>query len=173
MSIFYREPAPWTARLDELAAWYDANLVNRRDGWGEYYVHNGEVRTTTAPTKARRGLEILTPQRILRHLTDPSPNARIGFHTTSPANTCRWINIDVDDHTTDCRYRAPNLIATTCWFTAVRTMGLHPLLLDSNGRGFHFYIVFAHPIPSKVAHAFAKSIVADFKIYGLETVKGG
>jgi len=170
MSIFDGESVTWTARLDELAAWYDAHLVNRRDGWGEYYVHNGEVRTTTAPAKGRRGLELLTQQRILRHLTDPSPSARIGFHATSPANTCRWIDIDIDDHTSDGRYRVPNLLAATCWVTALRAKGLHPLLFDSNGRGgFHLYVIFAHPLSSKVAHAFAKSIVADFKIYGLET----
>jgi len=169
MAIFDGEPAPWMARLDELAAWFDAHLVNRRDGWGEYYVHKGEVRTITAPAKERRGLEILSPQRILLHLADPSPSARIGFHTTSPANTCRWIAIDIDDHTSDGRYRVPNLLAATCWFSTLRAKGLHPLLFDTNGRGgFHLYVIFAHPLSSKVAHAFAKSIVAEFSQYGLE-----
>ncbi len=93
----------------------------------------------------------------------------IGLHAISADSTCRWFLIDIDQHGNDRAALAEaNAKAAFGWDAELRRRGFHPLLLDSNGcGGFHLLVIFAEPVASHRAHAFATQFVQDYAARGL------
>lgn len=121
----------WISRADELA---DAagRLVNRDDCCGGYF---GPRATTHKEEYVKSWLpmnEALRAHFVGRRI--------IGLHSTSLANTCRWMVFDFDAHegATDANMNPALGLAAR-----IRAVGLVPYIFDSNGKGgLHVWCVF-------------------------------
>lgn len=157
----------WAERAGELAAWADRFLVNRRDVWGGYWRDEaGLIHPTTRPQKGRRPGD-LSADVLRRHFLAEGPYAVVGLHTTSPANECRWIGLDLDAHGPGANPEG-NEQAATHWWSVLLGWDVPAILTASNGAGgFHVRGLFDPPIPSADAHALACYMVADHARFGL------
>lgn len=163
------EAAGWGDRADELAAFADRALANRRDAWGQYFAPH--VRPTgqkarTCPPKAERGQRLLTPDLLAAHFAGADPGDVIGLHATGPDSTSRWLGFDLDQH--DAQNVA---VAEANWDRVQRLacylslLGLHPLVEDSNGTGgYHVWVRFAAPVATAALFAFAHRSLTDCEL---------
>jgi len=139
------ELCAWRDRAEDLAAWADQYLVNRRDAWGQY---RPLADRATGAAAIRRSQ--LPHEDLARHFCGESEADIIGLLTTSPGNTCRWGAIDIDAHgVVDRNVVAQNRQAAMALHQRLEQLGLPSLLLSSNGRGgYHVWTIFAEPVPS-------------------------
>jgi hypothetical protein len=169
------EAEAWRARAAELAHWAWGLLVNRTDVWGGYYrtrddVGNWVTCQTTHPKKADRGKRLLTHEVLARHFRATCTRDVIGLHTTAPANTCRWGALDLDRHGDGGPARETTLAAALHWYGRLRSVGLMPLLSDSNGRGgFHLLTIFSQPVATERVFDFLHWLTPDHAEDGLPT----
>jgi len=165
----------WRQRSRELADWAWERLVNRRDIWGQYASRVAGARARggktysalTLPQKKRRGKDLVTLDKLIRHFGSLKRHHLIGLHSQSAEHTCKWCAIDIDLHDVDDRLREDaarrNFAAAAAWWEKLQARGYDPLLIDSNGRGgFHLLVLFARPAPLPDVHAFARDLVADW-----------
>ena len=166
-------PDEWKQHASALAAWVDANLVNRRDAFGHYLAVERRTPEKTAVTD-KSGL---TPAVLRRHFEARSEADLVGLHSTArdgaiadgeaAACWCRWLGTDIDRHDETVDAEATARAAKT-WSLKGSGLGFRPLLLDSNGDGgYHLLLLFDGPVASEKVYAFGKWFVRDWKELGL------
>lgn len=153
----YTQPAPqpvtnhtdasaWSSRRLALA---DAamHLANRTDATGGY-----RANVTTRKDTDWDWLPLQSA--LFAHF---GGRRTIGLHSTSPANTCRWVAFDIDAH--DGESEANNLDTALSIAARLRQHGLTPYLFDSDGRGgIHVWAVLHAVTPSADAFALARQV---------------
>ncbi len=173
----------WRDRAPELAAWILKYLVNRTDVWGRYLPKRNRKASTekqggfhgnaiTAPFRDERGKVFLGASSLEKHFKAVDGGV-LGIHSASSDGSSRWFAIDIDLHDDEdlSITREGNFVAVREWYSALQQLGLDPLLFDSNGRGgFHLWVVFAQPMNSRSARAFADQLVQDYQRRGLDQV---
>jgi hypothetical protein len=175
----------WRDRAVELADWAMERLVNRRDVWGQYSVltpteqrnSDRSYKAMTLPAVAQRDenqervtIDKLTRHFASRHLQKPQ---LIGLHAKSQSETSRWFGIDIDNHADDASsgddLSRRNLNAAVVWYRKLQSLGYDPLLFDSNGAGgYHLWVLFAEPAPTRDVYSFAMQLTADWETQQLE-----
>jgi hypothetical protein len=162
-------------RAAELAEWTMRHLVNRTDAYVRYLPmgmrKRGGSNSYTAPRKEERFDGALTLEIIQRHYRGQYQGHLIGLHAIGKDNLSRWCVLDIDKHGDyDPATPEGNFAAADRWHRGLRSLGFHPLLLDSNGAGgFHLLTVFSEPIPSYRAFQFGRSLVGAYQALGLHT----
>src|SRR5262249_35155798 len=92
----------------------------------------------------------------------------IGLHSTSPMNTSRWGALDIDAHDGGTADPAKNQAAALAWYGRLATLGIRPLLVDSNGRGgVHPWGALGPPGPAPPRFAFLRWLIADYSRHEL------
>lgn len=172
----------WSNHSVELANWAWSRLVTRTDVWGGYHSLENRIKhivlpdgstqslgkTTTRPAKSKRGKVALTPAILEQHFRATAPEHVIGLHTTSLENTSRWGAIEVDHHGPTSTPPAVNLAAALEWYGRLRSLGFHPLLTESNGRGgYHLLLIFNCPVSTAKVFHFLQWVVADHVDHGI------
>jgi hypothetical protein len=150
----------WSARAEELTDWTEAALVVRRDCFGHY--RDGKSFCDRDP---------LTREIILAHYD--ATGDRIGLYSTvrdeEGASWSRWLVIDIDCHGERDDPKA-NFRAALTWFILANSLGLKPLLLDSNGKGgFHLWILFAGRVPTAKLFALGRWLTRNWRELGLRS----
>jgi hypothetical protein len=155
----------WAARAGALARWALANLVNRTDVYGRYL----PLPERTAKGSAVVCKENLTRDVLVRHFRGRDVGDLVGLHTTSAANTCRWVLIDIDHHgPEDRRRQRANRRAAIRLYDQLRELHFRPLLLASNGRGgYHLLVLLDRSVPAATAYAFGRWLIRDWRGLGL------
>lgn len=157
----------WRRRAAELTDWVLGHLPSRLDVWGGYvpprYRKPGGDKVLTKPRKSKRGIETLTRSHVMAHFRGYDAGDVIGLHTTGPNDTCRFGAIEIDRHT-DLLPIELTTAAAHFWYEKATSLGFHPLLIDSDGKGgFHVIIVFADPIPAAIAYWFFRWLARDWR----------
>ncbi len=160
--------AAWAASAAGLADHFFA-LVNRSDVLGRYVPperrkpHPKTGRSIVAYT----GHVVLTVAILVRHFIGRNRGDLVGLHVCSPAETCKWVVVDIDAHGAGDDPDANWQLALAVYRTT-RALGLDALLLDSNGAGgYHIWVVFARSVPMADAWRLGKWLVRDFASFGL------
>ena len=111
----------------------------------------------------------LTRTILARHFRGEDQGHLIGLHTTSAENTCRWVLLDIDHHgESDPDRHQANRKAVIKFCKKLRNLGFTPLLTSSNGiGGYHILVIFANPVPTPTAYAFARWLIRDWKGTGI------
>src|SRR5262249_22304760 len=93
----------------------------------------------------------------------------VGIHTTSPQNYSKLGTIEVDIHDGPTpNHPRVNERAIRPWYDRARSLGFHPLLWDSNGKGaVQLDLVCEQPAPPAPLRWFRKEFVSDVATYGL------
>ena len=168
------EDRAWADRADELAAWTEANLVNRSDVWGLYKRRTspqGEpLRVMTAPRKADRGKLSLDTRTIRRHFADPRDGTILGLHSADKEQMGRWFAIDIDRHDDDDPTPAATYeSAALHYYDKLRNKGFRPLLEDSNGAGrFHLWCLLDERRTLWDIYHFLFGLTKDYEEAGLD-----
>ncbi|GAB5405299.1 MAG: hypothetical protein Aurels2KO_35300 [Aureliella sp.] len=175
---FERIAGEWRERSPELAKWTMLHLVNRTDVWGRYVAkkyRDSESGTRnhaiTAPFRDERGKVFLGESSLQKHFRTRLVSGVLGLHSASSDLSSRWLGVDIDLHDEDelSTTRESNFVAATHWLRKLQTLGLDPLLLDSNGRGgFHLLCVFAEPMCARSVHSFGTRLTEDYRSIGLD-----
>lgn len=160
--------AVWAA-FAVMLAFHFALLQNRSDVHGRYkpaWMRTADpVTGRVAPSYMAKCR--LTSAALAAHFAGRCPGDLVGLHAASPAETCRWVAIDLDAHGDTDDPDANRRLAVSIYDT-VKGLGFDALLLDSNGRGgFHLWIVFASPVPMADAWRLGRWLVRDFAASGL------
>ncbi len=175
----------WRNRASELADWAMARLVNRKDVWGQYSVLTpSEQRNTsrtykamTLPAVSQRGdgKDKVTLDKLTRHFASRKMRKPqlIGLHAKSKTSTSLWFGIDIDNHAVDASssddLARRNLNAAVGWYHKLQQSGYDSLLFDSNGAGgYHLWVLFNEPAPTRDVYAFAMATTADWEERQLE-----
>ncbi len=165
----------WVRYSDALADWAMDRLVNRRDVWSQYTIKDGKIRVVMLPVPARRklGTDMVTTTKLKRHFAGKSPGHLIGLHSISDHSTCKWFAIDVDLHDDSVpnadEIAQANFSACLEWAERLRTMGMDPLLLDSNGAGgYHIWVFLDKEYPLDAVYDLADGVRSDWEELGLE-----
>lgn len=161
----------WQHNAEELAAWAERNMVNRRDAWGLHVDATPKFLSgrLTTPRLKDRGKRYLTTVDIVQHFRNPGAGRTMGLHAIGPDGMCRWFCIDIDAHSDiDTELPQRNEAAAVAWWSKLQDMGFEPLLLDSNGAGGFHLLTLIEPTPSEQAYDFAQSIVDDYESFGID-----
>lgn len=123
-------------------------LVNRSDCCGGYY---GKQATTHKDCH----LDWLPMREAMeQHFAG---NRIIGLHTTSRANTCRWVAFDLDAHGGE--NERDNLAVASIIAGRLEQHGLDPYIFSSDGRGgIHVWAVFDSEQPADEAYDLARRV---------------
>lgn len=173
----------WKERASELAEWAMRQMVNRKDVWGQYSVltpnerrkEGRSYKAMTLPRKDMRGEDMVTIDKLTRHFASRhfhKPQI-IGLHEKSKETTSKWLGIDIDCHDTDSvaaeDHARRNLNGAIKWWKEFQKMGYDPLLIDSSGNGgYHLWVFFKDPAPTKDVYALAKSIAITWESNNLD-----
>lgn len=155
------QPEPWRTASSELADWALAHLVNRTDARGGYYAKDGEVRRTTRKATDRRW----QPHDVALkgHFSATRPEHIVGFHSTSPNNTCRWLGIDIDAHRGEDPIENLRIAIEIC--SRLAEYGLAGHIFNSDGRGgIHILVLFDKPIATTIVFALGQRVVKGFAV---------
>ncbi len=164
----------WRSRKKELAEWAMERLVNRKDVWGQYTGKTEKgAKALTLPQKDRRGSDMVTLNKLMRHFGSLQRNHLIGLHSQDEEGMSKWFAVDIDLHDLEAfdaeEAAQRNQIAAQGWWDRLTGLGYDPLLLDSNGLGgFHLLVLFADAAPMADVHAFAQDLVADWQSRNLD-----
>lgn len=166
-ALTHPDAGAWRADAAVLAAWADAELVNRRDVWGAYIPPARRTapdrKSWTAPPTAARGTVTLTRGRLASHFAGA---AVLGVHALSRHDddgrqVCRWLAFDLDAHddATAGAAAAANRAAATRLVRVLADAGAVPLLeLSCDRGGVHVWCRFDVPADSRAVHAFALGV---------------
>lgn len=166
----------WRKRAGELAAWAWDNLVNRVDCYGRYYqrlhgLHETDFFVAGKPIPIGNCTvwRPLTSEILRGHFLTFGTTGLVGLHSTSPDDTCKWVEFDIDQHDPGVTALAErNYVAAMAWYRRLRELGFVPLLWHSNGLGgFRLNVRFDGPIPAVHAYTFGRWIIRDWREYGL------
>jgi hypothetical protein len=164
----------WQRYSDKLAEWAMERLVNRRDVWSQYTLKNGEVGVVMLPIKERRkaGTDMVTMNKLRRHFAGRAVSHLIGLHSISDHSTAKWFAVDIDMHdetviNADEIARA-NWDAAIGWSNRLRSAGLDPILMDSNGvGGYHIWVLLDKEYRLADVFDYADALRSDWEQYGL------
>jgi hypothetical protein len=165
----------WKQHAPALAAWADKHLVNRRTSWGGYWTDKaGKVRLTTRKAVGegkQRSYGPLTLTILQDHFASAAMRSRVGLHTTFRDDAgqcwCLWGVVDIDRHGEGGDPEANERYALALYEKA-RALGLVVLLFDSNGAGgFHLWVLFAQPVPTRRVFTFLRWLTGGWKGAGL------
>jgi P4 family phage/plasmid primase-like protien len=166
----------WHERADELAAWADRLLVNRRDVWGGYYQKNGTTYQTTRHASDLIGRKQkprgeLSREVLVAHFQTVLTDGVCGLHTTyrDTNGQCwsRFLVLDIDAHD-DTDDSEANWRYACSIFGELRSLGFWPLLLDSNGKGgYHIWVIFDAPQPTPLVFALGRWLIRRWEAFGL------
>jgi hypothetical protein len=164
----------WQRYADKLAEWAMDRLVNRRDVWSQYTLKNGEVGVVMLPIKERRkaGTDMVTMNKLRRHFSGRAVSHLIGLHSISDHSTAKWFAIDIDMHDENIvnadEVARANWAAAQEWCRRLRSSGLDPILMDSNGvGGYHIWVLLEREYPLADVYDFANGVRADWEAFGL------
>ena len=164
----------WVRYADDLAEWAMERLVNRRDVWSQYTLKDGKVRVFMLPIPERRklGTDMVTLNKLQRHFSGKSPAHLIRLFSISDHSTCKWFAVDVDLHDETVpnagEIAEANLAAALEWAERLRSRGMDPMLLDSNGvGGYHVWVLFDKEYPLADVFDFADNVRSDWDALGL------
>lgn len=130
--------AAFAEHAEALADWAFSRIVVRRDVYGRY-THDGRQFTAH---------EALTRDVLIRHFRG---EITVGAHSTSPDGRCLTVVWDIDAHDDqadpDANWRTAERVAEIA-----ASLGLDPLICDSNGKGgYHGRVFFKKPVAAAVA----------------------
>jgi hypothetical protein len=164
----------WMRYADDLAEWAMERLVNRRDVWSQYTLKDGKVRVFMLPIPERRklGTDMVTLNKLHRHFQAKSVAHLIGLFSISDHSTCKWFAVDVDLHDETVpnadEIAEANFAAALEWAEKLRSQGMDPLLLDSNGvGGYHVWVLLDKEYPLADVFDFADDLRSDWERLGL------
>jgi hypothetical protein len=140
----------WWNASRRLASFFKERYVVRTDAYGKY----------TEAGKSFCCHERLTDQVLQWHLGGSVGGTAIGTvigtYTTAPDNTSKVTRIDIDRHGEDGDPVVNEQYAKAL-YDQCRGLKLHPLLMDSNGKGgFHLDLLWARPVPAALARSFGR-----------------
>jgi len=165
----------WMRYADDLAEWAMERLVNRRDVWSQYTLRDGKVGVVMLPIPERRklGTDMVTATKLHRHFSGKSAAHLIGLFSISDHATCKWFSIDVDLHDETVpnagEIAESNFVAALVWAEKLRSLGMDPLLLDSNGvGGYHVWVLLDKEYPLADVFDFADDMRSNWERLGLE-----
>jgi len=164
----------WIRYAPELAEWALVRLVNRRDVWSQYTIKNDKVSVVMLPIKERRklGTDMVTNNKLERHFSGKAPNHLVGMFSISDHATCKWLAIDIDLHDESVA-NADEIIqankdALFAWAEKCRSLGMDPLVMDSNGvGGFHIWVLFDKEYPLADVYDFGEALRSEWEEFGL------
>lgn len=146
-------PEAW-ACCSDLLGMAALALLNRRDCCGGYV----GPRPTTH--KDEYSSWVPMPQALEQHF---SGGRIIGLHTTSTANTSRWMAFDIDAHNGESE--RDTLAVAEQVSARVRQAGLRPFVFSSDDRGgIHVWVVFPQPRPTAEVYDLAHDIAEDLPV---------
>lgn len=164
----------WVRYADDLAEWAMERLVNRRDVWSQYTLKDGKIRVFMLPVPERRklGTDMVTLTKLQRHFSGKSAAHLIGLFSISDHATCKWFSVDVDLHDETVpnagEIAEANFAAALEWAEKLRSRGMDPLLLDSNGvGGYHVWVLLDKEYPLADVFDFADNLRSDWERLGL------
>lgn len=164
----------WVRYADDLAEWAMERLVNRRDVWSQYTLRDGKIRVVMLPIPERRklGTDMVTLTKLHRHFCGKSSAHLIGLFSISDHATCKWFSVDVDLHDETVpnagEIAEANFAAALGWAEKLRSIGMDPMLLDSNGvGGYHVWVLLDKEYPLADVFDFADNLRSDWAELGL------
>ncbi len=164
----------WMRYADDLAEWAMERLVNRRDVWSQYTLKDGKIRVFMLPVPERRklGTDMVTITKLHRHFQGKSPAHLIGLFSISDHATCKWFAVDVDLHDETVpnagEIAEANFAAALEWAEKLRSMGMDPMLLDSNGvGGYHVWVLLDKEYSLADVFDFADDLRSNWEELGL------
>jgi len=164
----------WLRYADDLAEWAMERLVNRRDVWSQYTLKDGKIRVFMLPVPERRklGTDMVTITKLHRHFQAKSPAHLIGLFSISDHSTCKWFAVDVDLHDETVpnagEIAEANFAAALEWAEKLRSLGMDPMLLDSNGvGGYHVWVLLNKEYPLADVFDFADDLRSNWDELGL------
>jgi hypothetical protein len=164
----------WMRYADDLAEWAMERLVNRRDVWSQYTLKDGKIRVFMLPVPERRklGTDMVTITKLQRHFQGKSPAHLIGLFSISDHSTCKWFAVDVDLHDETVanagEIAEANFAAALEWAEKLRSMGMDPMLLDSNGvGGYHVWVLLDKEYQLADVFDFADDLRSNWQELGL------
>ncbi|MBK8464776.1 MAG: hypothetical protein IPL32_03015 [Chloracidobacterium sp.] len=164
----------WMRYADDLAEWAMERLVNRRDVWSQYTLKEGKIRVFMLPVPERRklGTDMVTLTKLVRHFSGKSAAHLIGLFSISDHATCKWFSVDVDLHDETVpnagEIAEANFAAALEWAEKLRSQGMDPLLLDSNGvGGYHVWVLLDKEYALADVFDFADNLRSDWERLGL------
>jgi hypothetical protein len=164
----------WMRYADDLAGWAMERLVNRRDVWSQYTLKDGKVHVFMLPVPARRklGTDMVTLKKLHRHFQGRSVAHLIGLFSISDHSTCKWFAIDIDLHDETVpnadEIAEANFAAAIEWAEKLRSAGMDPMLLDSNGvGGYHVWVLLDKEYPLADVFDFADDLRSEWDKLGL------
>jgi hypothetical protein len=157
--------AEWRGNAERLATFVEYNLVNRDDFYIRYRPLEQRHLGKAEAIKERFGLA-----ELLMHFQASNPDHVIGLPTTSQEQSCRWIVIDVDSDEEDSEESQAIREKVALEFASrLGQYGSTPLVIKSSENSrFHVWMIFDHPISSKVAFSLGRKIVEDWRSLGLQ-----
>ena len=146
------EAAAWRGRADDLARWVLARMVVRDDAYGKYYI-DADGRPGSCKQDGVVDVDL-----IECHFASNRPGHIIGLYSTGLDDRCLYLVIDFDRHDGDPEGLAEkNRALALSAYETLRSLGFHPLLIDSNGNGgLHLIVLFASPVPARQARQFGR-----------------
>jgi len=144
--------AHWKKYSKRLASWASNRLIVRHDTFPEW---------DKSDNQWKRRYDALHEGKLIQHFKGFST---IGVYTLKPQeNTCIYTGLDIDAHDND-----PHADPVANWdyalkkFEQLQSLGIEPLLEDSNGHGgYHLWVLYDQEIPGEHAYAFGRWLTAD------------
>ena len=160
--VWQEKMAPWQKYADDLARWTMKRLVVRSDVYGGFYVKDGQLRRFKKDGP-------LTPEIIANHFGLTSLESLIGLYTTSTDDKCKSLTIDFDRHDGESEDLVKkNWQLALSIYETLESLGLHPLLIDSNGTGgLHLRVLFDTLAPAAQIREFGLWLVREWEKFGL------
>jgi hypothetical protein len=140
------EGEDWKSNAERLARFVRENLINRDDAYGRYTKEEyGGFRSTVRVIK-----KPIQDSDLERHFKATQCTDLVGLHSTSSGHTCRWLVIDIDQHSdSDSETTMRNEAAVQEIVRILNNLHMPPLVMSSNGNGgFHIWVIFDRPINS-------------------------
>lgn len=148
----------WQSEATMLSDWCSGRMAIKKDRFG-CYAANGSARWSSSP---------LSQEILESHFRGEQT---IGLGTTSVDDQCLFVALDLDNHVSDQHDNA-NLAYAIVVAERLRSLGVTPLIEDSDGKGgIHLFVFFSSPVKSETAYNFIRSVVRDFKEHQLEKIE--
>jgi len=115
---------------------------------------------------------MVTLNKLHRHFQAKSAAHLIGLFSISDHSTCKWFAVDVDLHDESLpgadEIAEANFAAAMEWAERLRSQGMDPMLLDSNGvGGYHVWVLLDKEYPLADVFDFADELRSDWQKLGL------
>lgn len=156
--------AAWSARADELAAFFLRRMANRTDRFVEYLPADQRQHSTVKAVRVE-----LDQARLVRHFRPEGKQDIVVLYALSPALTCKWAASDIDAHPGKPANPEGNLRVAKAAYDRLTAAGWTVLLVKSNGiGGYHLIVFFDAPVPAADARAWMRDVICDWHEHGLE-----